>query len=98
MTATLTPRERELATCALETPRQHDDHCWIMFGGVQRWIIGMRGDRFVTTSEQGLAIIDLSGVDWETYDFVALEMLRSAFPDSSLGRRAEFSAGGYCNG
>jgi hypothetical protein len=98
MTPTLTPRGRELARYALDPTHQHDDHCWIMFAGVQRWIIGKRGGRFVTTSEQGLAIIDLAGVDWETYDFVALEMLRSAFPDSSLGRRIDLLAGGNRNG
>jgi hypothetical protein len=84
MSDTLYPRQRELARHALDPTRQHDDHCWIVFAGIQRWIIGKRGDLLATTSESGPAIVDLRSVDWQTYNFVALEMLRAAFPDSSL--------------
>jgi hypothetical protein len=86
MTATLTPRERELAIHAFDPTLQHDDHCWVVFAGTQRWIIGKRGDLLATTCEDGLVTINLSAVDWHAYGFVAREMLREAFPDSSLTR------------
>jgi hypothetical protein len=81
---TLTPRERELARHARNPWSQHDDHCWVVFDGVQRWIVCAHGNVLATTSEVGPAIVDLRSVDWEAYNFVALEMLRAAFPDCSL--------------
>ncbi|WP_428988588.1 hypothetical protein [Methylocapsa aurea] len=68
----------------LDPLRQHNDHCWIVFDGRERWIIGKRGDLLATTCEDGPAIVNLGSVDWETYNFVALEMLRAAFPHCSL--------------
>lgn len=79
MTATITQRER-----ALDPFRQHDDHLWIVFAGKQRWILEKRGDLLVTTSDDGIVIVDLSAVDWEAYNRAALAILREAFPDSSI--------------
>ncbi|ATQ67768.1 hypothetical protein CQW49_07575 [Methylosinus trichosporium OB3b] len=70
--------------CGFDLSSQHDMHCWIIFDHRQRWIIRKHGDILATTCEDGPALINLSCVDWETYTFVALEMLRRAFPDCSL--------------
>jgi hypothetical protein len=64
--------------------RDHDDHCHIVWDGVD-WMIGQiihRGDTLCLwhgpgAIDQEFALLDVSGVDWASYCTAAVRMLEA---------------------
>ncbi|WP_036291518.1 hypothetical protein [Methylosinus sp. PW1] len=65
--------------------RQHDDHCTLVFCGELWWITGKAGDAISLTSSAGQCILDISAVDWASFDARANVMLRENFPECFHG-------------
>ena len=56
---------------------QLDDHCWVTFMGRNWGIVARRRDLILLVDENSeTCVLDTSGVDWDTYNVAAIEMLR----------------------
>ncbi len=67
------------------TDQQHDDHCRIVCGGIEWWIVAIEPNVCLwLTSEWGQTAVDITELDYDLYTMRAIELLDKHFKGGTV--------------